>query len=343
MVFLHGLLGSSLNFRSICSKPQLTERRDVYSVDLRNHGLSPHSPDLSWAAMASDIAHFLRARRIPRAHLVGHSLGGKVAMATALLHPKVVERLVVVDVAPVDYRVESDAQLAAAAKNARAGGPAPPIGNTPAESSWAVLEAMRLLDLPARTGSDRTALDAALAKLPGMADPFVRGFVLQNCVPDSTIGTTSAGSASASGGGGKATGPWKWRVGLDNLRAGYDTVMTRWPYVGSGGSNNGNGNNGNNGDPPPSTIPHETLFLAGGNSPYLLGREPQIYALCPNAHVQTIPGVGHYVHSQSPAAFLDAVVPFLDEGWTRHVDPATGNAFVHQRSTGVSKWVTDQQ
>ena len=104
VVFIHGLLGSSINFRTICKKKDISGSRDAYSVDLRNHGASPHHADMSWDVMALDTKSFLESQKIQKAHVVGHSLGGKVAMATALLFPDIVERLVVVDIAPVDYR-----------------------------------------------------------------------------------------------------------------------------------------------------------------------------------------------------------------------------------------------
>ena len=69
-------------------------------MDARNHGNSPHSPLMSYEAMSEDLIHFLSTHSIKKCSLLGHSMGGKLAMATTLQHPDAVDRLVVVDVAP---------------------------------------------------------------------------------------------------------------------------------------------------------------------------------------------------------------------------------------------------
>ena len=69
-------------------------------MDARNHGDSPHSPLMSYEAMTEDLIHFLSTHSIEKCSLLGHSMGGKVAMTTALRQPDMVDRLVVVDVAP---------------------------------------------------------------------------------------------------------------------------------------------------------------------------------------------------------------------------------------------------
>ena len=75
----------------------------MHLADLRNHGGSPWSDEMGYAAMAGDVAALIeRSRRA--GPLVGHSMGGKVAMTLALTRPELVERLIVVDIAPVRYR-----------------------------------------------------------------------------------------------------------------------------------------------------------------------------------------------------------------------------------------------
>ncbi|KAM9332006.1 sn-1-specific diacylglycerol lipase ABHD11 [Pholidichthys leucotaenia] len=100
LVFLHGLFGSKSNFFSIAKS--LVERtgRKVLTVDARNHGNSPHSSVLTYEAMASDLKHLLAQLHIDKCVLIGHSMGGKTAMTTALTQPSLVERLVVVDITP---------------------------------------------------------------------------------------------------------------------------------------------------------------------------------------------------------------------------------------------------
>jgi pimeloyl-ACP methyl ester carboxylesterase len=100
-VILHGLLGSSRNW--LTAGRDLAENRRVFALDLRNHGLSPHADEMSYAAMAADVLAWMDAREIGKAELIGHSMGGKVAMLIACRHPGRVATLVVVDIAPRDY------------------------------------------------------------------------------------------------------------------------------------------------------------------------------------------------------------------------------------------------
>ncbi len=101
VVLIHGLFGQARNLGRI-QRELATERR-VVAFDLRSHGSSPHGP-LQLRQMAGDIEDSMAAEGIDRAVVVGHSLGGKTAMATALLYPKRVLRLLVADIAPVAYR-----------------------------------------------------------------------------------------------------------------------------------------------------------------------------------------------------------------------------------------------
>ncbi|XP_023252841.1 protein ABHD11 [Seriola lalandi dorsalis] len=100
LVFLHGLFGSKSNFHSIAKSLVQRTGRKVLTVDARNHGNSPHSSVLTYEAMAGDLKHLLAQLRIEKCVLIGHSMGGKTAMTTALSQPGLVERLVVVDISP---------------------------------------------------------------------------------------------------------------------------------------------------------------------------------------------------------------------------------------------------
>ena len=101
LVVLHGLLGSSRNWQS--TGADLAVRHQVWALDLRNHGRSPHEAEMSYEAMVADVLAWLDGQGIAKATLMGHSMGGKVAMLLACRHPERVERLVVVDIAPKDY------------------------------------------------------------------------------------------------------------------------------------------------------------------------------------------------------------------------------------------------
>lgn len=101
LILLHGLLGSLVNWQRIARR--LEARHRVIVPDLRNHGRSPHHPDVSYPAMAGDVLELMDHLGVDRAALVGHSMGGKTAMWLALERPERVEKLVVVDIAPVTY------------------------------------------------------------------------------------------------------------------------------------------------------------------------------------------------------------------------------------------------
>ena len=101
LVILHGLFGSSRNWQSVAKR--LAGSYHVYAVDLRNHGRSPWAETMTFADMAEDLRLFLDTHALETAIVLGHSVGGKTAMAFALEHPGRVEALIVVDIAPVAY------------------------------------------------------------------------------------------------------------------------------------------------------------------------------------------------------------------------------------------------
>mgnify|MGYP001548491800 len=148
VVLLHGLFGSSTNWGTVAR--HLAQNYCVLVPDLRNHGQSPHDPDCSYRAMTDDVLGLLDAQGRDSAILVGHSMGGKVAMHLALNNPDRVDGLVVVDMAPVSY----------------------------AHDFQDVVDAFRAVDLAAiRNRSDADTQMAAFITLQG-----VRAFLLQNLV-----------------------------------------------------------------------------------------------------------------------------------------------------------------
>jgi esterase len=106
LIILHGLFGSLDNWAFISQR--LSEDFCVLAVDLRNHGQSPHAPEMNYAAMAEDVRNFMEERQLSSTYLMGHSMGGKTAMQLALEHPELVDRLIVVDIAPRAYRPVHD-------------------------------------------------------------------------------------------------------------------------------------------------------------------------------------------------------------------------------------------
>ncbi|MEC4089290.1 alpha/beta fold hydrolase [Pseudoalteromonas rubra] len=106
VVLLHGLFGSLENLNIIARA--LSESFTVINLDLRNHGLSFKSDVMDYTSMAQDVIALLEHLKINQAHLVGHSMGGKVAMQVAMLDESKIKKLVVLDIAPVDYHPRHD-------------------------------------------------------------------------------------------------------------------------------------------------------------------------------------------------------------------------------------------
>lgn len=149
VVFCHGLFGQGKNWTQVAKV--VAERHRVLLLDMPQHGRSPWTPDFDYLGAAEEVSTSLaESLGDETVALVGHSMGGKIAMALALLHPDRVERLCVVDVAPVAY--------------------------DSAHSFDRYVKAMRGLDLHGL--SSRADADRGLGE--AVPDPVVRGFLLQN-------------------------------------------------------------------------------------------------------------------------------------------------------------------
>ncbi len=101
VMILHGLFGSSRNWQGMAKR--LADRYQVITVDLRNHGQSASIVTMSYPEMAADVIQLIQDLSLAGVRLVGHSMGGKTAMQAALTAPGIIERLVVLDTAPVSY------------------------------------------------------------------------------------------------------------------------------------------------------------------------------------------------------------------------------------------------
>src|SRR5919108_369745 len=101
LIILHGFLGSSDNWRGMGKR--LSDRYAVYSLDLRNHGSSPHSDIMNYRVMAQDVREFIDDHGLSSSFVLGHSMGGNVAMHFATEFPNRVDKLIVVDIAPKAY------------------------------------------------------------------------------------------------------------------------------------------------------------------------------------------------------------------------------------------------
>jgi len=101
LILLHGLFGSVDNWHVIATR--LADQFQVVTTDLRNHGQSPHSDEINYPVMAGDMVELLAALGWSSANILGHSMGGKVAMQLALTRPELVQKLIVADMSPRGY------------------------------------------------------------------------------------------------------------------------------------------------------------------------------------------------------------------------------------------------
>lgn len=106
LIVLHGLFGSLENLGGVTQR--LAEDWEIHALDLRNHGRSPHADAMDYPTMADDVLRYMDRQKLDRASILGHSMGGKTAMEIALAHPERVDRLIVADIAPVDYPAHHD-------------------------------------------------------------------------------------------------------------------------------------------------------------------------------------------------------------------------------------------
>ncbi len=102
VIILHGLFGTLDNWQTIGR--QLGEKYNVYILDQRNHGRSPHTDEFSYPILADDLQYFMESHWIYKAHIMGHSMGGKTAMQFAMQYPDMVDKLIILDIAPKDYK-----------------------------------------------------------------------------------------------------------------------------------------------------------------------------------------------------------------------------------------------
>ncbi|WP_245160968.1 alpha/beta fold hydrolase [Blastococcus sp. CT_GayMR16] len=184
VVFVHGLFGQGKNWTTIAKG--LADSHRVTLLDLPNHGHSPWTDRVDYLDMVELVATELEQFGEP-VTLVGHSMGGKVAMQLALRRPELLRALVVVDIAPVEYPVKGG-------RTDDEDEEASPFG--------AYIDAMRAMDLDALTTRD----DADQALKAAVPSRMVRGFLLQSLVRESPV---SAGQGAA--------GSWRWRLNLELL------------------------------------------------------------------------------------------------------------------------------
>jgi pimeloyl-ACP methyl ester carboxylesterase len=259
VAFVHGLFGQGRNWTTIARR--LADPSGdgpghrVTLVDLPNHGHSPWTDRVDYVDMAGAVADLLAGFGEP-VTLVGHSMGGKVAMQVALRRPELLRGLVVVDISPSVYpetggRTEDPDEEAS------------PFA--------AFIAAMRAIDLDGLA----TREDADAALRTAVPSDMVRAFLLQSLVRDGSTG-------------------WRWRLNLELL--GRDLgVLRGFP------------------DPPPGAVfDGPTLWIAGAQSTYVLDADrPRMEELFPRVRLVRVKHAGHWVHSEAPEVFTEAVRRFL--------------------------------
>lgn len=149
MIILHGLFGISDNWSTYARRIAL-EGFEVFAVDQRNHGQSPQSDKFNYLALTDDISDFIDEHELDEVILLGHSLGGKVAMRFALENPHLIRKLIVVDISLKSYG--------------------------PRDNHRQIIEAMKSVDLTSK--SNRREVDDEMASL--IPDIRIRQFIMKN-------------------------------------------------------------------------------------------------------------------------------------------------------------------
>ncbi|KAI1214961.1 alpha/beta-hydrolase [Annulohypoxylon truncatum] len=251
IIFMHGLFGSKKNNRSVSRVLARDLGRHVYTVDLRNHGDSPHAPEHTYPAMAADVSHFIRARNLQSPTLIGHSMGAKTAMTLALSSPSLVADLVSVDNAPVDAVLSG--------------------------TFARYVEGMRRIE--AAGVRAQSAADAILKEYE--ADPAIRGFLLANLYRP-----THASSPERP--------HHRFRVPLDILGRSLGHLGD-FPFK----------------DPGAARFEGPALFVRGTKSTYVPDEVvPLIGQFFPRFRMVDV-DAGHWLISEKPDDFLQAVIEFL--------------------------------
>jgi pimeloyl-ACP methyl ester carboxylesterase len=106
IIILHGIFGSSDNWMTVARS--LSSDYKVFTLDQRNHGQSFHSDKFDYPSMVNDLKKFIAEHEIVNPFIIGHSMGGKVAMNFAISFPELLKELVIVDISPRSYPIHHD-------------------------------------------------------------------------------------------------------------------------------------------------------------------------------------------------------------------------------------------
>ena len=257
VVILHGLFGTLDNWQGIAKK--LSAEYTVFILDLPNHGRSPHTEgEIDYETMSDALAEFMLHHWIYEARVIGHSMGGKLAMQFALSNPDIVKKLAVIDIAPKRYKT----------------------------GHQDVFDALFSVDLSLL--NDRKEAEAMLMdKLKG--DTGTVQFLLKNLTRNNPFNKDEPENAQNTQN--TEGSHFEWKMNLQGLFDNYDNILQA-PV----------------GDP----FVKPTLFIRGGNSPYIKDTDTQYIApLFPKATLETIEGAGHWVHADKPKELYESLNHFL--------------------------------
>ena len=240
LLILHGFLGMSDNWKTLGTQ-YATEGFQVHMLDLRNHGRSFHSDEFNYQVMSADVLNYCIENNLENLSIIGHSMGGKVAMLFATTYPEKVEKLIIADIGPKYYSPHHQDILAG-------------------------LNAVNFSTKP-----DRTQVDEVLKM--HISDVGTRQFLMKSLYW-------------------KEPGQLAFRFNLEVFNKKIEEIGVELP------SN--------------ALFQKPTLFIRGGNSNYIKDEDFQgIKNHFPQAQIETIPNVGHWLHAENPKEFYEKTSAFL--------------------------------
>lgn len=240
LLILHGFLGMSDNWKTLGTQ-YATEGFQVHMLDLRNHGRSFHSDEFNYQVMSADVLNYCIENNLENLSIIGHSMGGKVAMLFATTYPEKVEKLIIADIGPKYY--------------------------SPHHQD--ILAGLNAVDFS--TKPDRTQVDEILKM--HISDFGTRQFLMKSLYW-------------------KEPGQLAFRFNLEVFNKKIEEIGVELPSA--------------------ALFQKPTLFIRGGNSNYIKDEDFQgIKNHFPQAQIETITNVGHWLHAENPKEFYEKTSAFL--------------------------------
>ena len=240
LLMLHRFLGMSDNWKTLGTQ-YATEGFQVHMLDLRNHGRSFHSDEFNYQVMSADVLNYCIENNLENLSIIGHSMGGKVAMLFATTYPEKVEKLIIADIGPKYY--------------------------SPHHQD--ILAGLNAVDFS--TKPDRTQVDEILKM--HISDFGTRQFLMKSLYW-------------------KEPGQLAFRFNLEVFNKKIEEIGVELPSA--------------------ALFQKPTLFIRGGNSNYIKDEDFQgIKNHFPQAQIETITNVGHWLHAENPKEFYEKTSAFL--------------------------------